>query len=130
MLKPVTAKMTDESEGNIYRFTFYCDLCGAPRQSVPYESMVTEDSGACIDADSSPGAGVQIVTGNITGANRTAVSTETCERITDHNAAYERANFEALHYFNRCPVCKRMVCDTCYRILDDSDMCKECAETR
>jgi len=99
MLKPVTARMTDESEGNIYRFTFYCDLCGAPRQSETYESRVAEDAG-----------------------------TDSCERITDHHAAYERANFEALHYFNRCPVCKRMVCDDCYNILDKTDMCKKCAE--
>jgi hypothetical protein len=38
MLTPITVKITDESEGGVYRFTFYCDLCGASRQSVPYRS--------------------------------------------------------------------------------------------
>ena len=39
MLRPITIKTTDESEaGGIYRFTFYCDICGSPRQSPPYLS--------------------------------------------------------------------------------------------
>jgi len=99
MLKPITQKMTDESGGEVYRFTFYCDICGYPRQSVPYQS----------------GAEGQVTP---------------FARESEHIAAYERANREALSWFNRCPVCKRLVCDQCFRILDDMDMCKECADSR
>ena len=49
-------------------------------------------------------------------------------RELEHTAAYERANREALSWFNRCPVCRRVVCDKCFRILDETDMCAECAE--
>ena len=96
MLRPITQKFTDESEGEEYRFTFYCDICGHPRQSIPYRS----DTEGHLD----PRA-----------------------RENDHIAAYERANHEAISWFNRCPVCKRLVCDQCFRILDEMDMCKECA---
>ena len=96
MLRPITQKMTDESEGGIYRFTFYCDNCGAPRQSEAYQSISEE-----------------------------ALSPE--KREIEHNDAYERANHAAMSWFNRCPGCKRYVCDYCYRVLDNMDLCDECA---
>ena len=99
MLKPITQKMTDESEGGVYRFTFYCDICGQPRQSIPYYS----DTKGC---------------------------TDTHARETEHIAAYERANREAISWFNRCPICMRLVCDQCFRILDEMDMCNECADLK
>jgi hypothetical protein len=92
LLEPITRKVTDESVGNIYRFTFYCDLCGQARFSVEYTGIG--------DAD---------------------------DKKHDHNAAYERANIEALKHFNRCTICKRFVCDYCFRILPEGDMCKECS---
>lgn len=30
--------------------------------------------------------------------------------------------------FNICPICKRMVCDNCFLICDEVDMCKSCAK--
>ena len=44
----------------------------------------------------------------------------------EHKDAYERANNEVLKQFNRCPTCGRVVCDECFSILDDMDVCKEC----
>ena len=38
MLKPITQRVTDESEGGVFRFTFYCDICGSAKQSPPYKS--------------------------------------------------------------------------------------------
>ncbi|MCL1805009.1 MAG: hypothetical protein FWG28_03260 [Clostridiales bacterium] len=96
MLNPVTRKVTDESSGGIYQFTFYCDICGSPRQSVTYQS------------DSEGGEDPNV-------------------REIDHRDAYERANREALRWFNRCPVCLRLVCDDCFRVLDEGDKCRECA---
>lgn len=91
MLEPITKRMTDESDSNGYRFTFYCDICGSPWHSIRY-------------------------------SGGRAASERESERI----AAYERANREAMMHFNRCPVCKRMVCDACFHILDEQDICKEC----
>jgi len=31
-------------------------------------------------------------------------------------------------HFNICPICQRIVCDDCFLICDDIDMCKSCAE--
>jgi len=98
MLKPVTQKMTDESEGGVYRFTFYCDICGSPKQSHPFISE-TEGYGILVDP---------------------------AEREKEHNDAYERANREMIRSFNRCPVCMRFVCDDCFYLLDDKYLCKEC----
>ena len=33
----------------------------------------------------------------------------------------------AAQYMNYCPICKRLVCDQCFLICDDLDMCKQCA---
>lgn len=34
---------------------------------------------------------------------------------------------EARESFSQCPICRRMVCDSCFLICDEMDMCKECA---
>ena len=36
-------------------------------------------------------------------------------------------NREAADNMNYCPICKRLVCDRCFLICDDLDMCKRCA---
>ena len=33
----------------------------------------------------------------------------------------------AKEIFNICPICKRLVCDHCFLICDDLDMCVQCA---
>ena len=96
MLRPITRKMTDESGGGTYRFTFYCDVCGKPYQSPAYDSTV------------------------VTVPDRRAQEIE-------YNDAYERANNEVLKNFNRCPACQRVVCDECFNILEDMDICRVCS---
>jgi len=52
-----------------------------------------------------------------------------------HRALYEQefrdarraAIRDAAEHMNYCPICKRLVCDQCFVICDDIDMCKECA---
>jgi len=98
MLKPITQKMTDESEDGVYRFTFYCDICGSAKQSHPFISE-TE------------GYGIRV---------------PPAQRDREHGDAYERANREMIRSFNRCPVCTRFVCDDCFYLFDDKYLCKEC----
>ena len=33
----------------------------------------------------------------------------------------------AAEHMNFCPICKRLICNQCFLICDDLDMCKQCA---
>ena len=41
--------------------------------------------------------------------------------------AFQKALNQAKEIFNICPICKRLVCDHCFLICDDLDMCVQCA---
>ena len=52
-----------------------------------------------------------------------------------HNALYEQefkaakqiATRNATEHMNYCPICKQLVCNQCFLICDDLDMCRQCA---
>ena len=52
-----------------------------------------------------------------------------------YNALYEQdfrearriAIRNAAEHMNYCPICKRLVCNRCFLICEDLDMCKQCA---
>ena len=46
----------------------------------------------------------------------------------EREAAREMAAAEAAEIFNYCPVCGRLVCDRCFLICDDLDLCIACAK--
>ena len=46
----------------------------------------------------------------------------------EHKQAQEEAAKQAVFHFNRCPVCERLVCNDCFVVCEDLDMCCECAE--
>ena len=41
--------------------------------------------------------------------------------------ARQAAVREAAEHLNYCPICKRLVCNRCFLICDDLDMCTQCA---
>lgn len=43
--------------------------------------------------------------------------------------AQARAIEEAVHYFNLCPFCGRLVCNECFLICEELDMCRACASS-
>ena len=45
----------------------------------------------------------------------------------EREAAREKAMAEVPAIYNRCPVCGRLVCDRCFLICEDLDMCVACA---
>ena len=47
----------------------------------------------------------------------------------EREAAREMAAAEAAEIFNYCPVCGRLVCDRCFLICEDLDLCIACAKT-
>lgn len=52
-----------------------------------------------------------------------------------YDALYQRekkqaqlaAGKEARERFSQCPICRRLVCDSCFLICKEMDMCRECA---
>ena len=46
----------------------------------------------------------------------------------EREAAREKAAAEASELFSQCPVCGRLVCDRCFLICEDLDLCTACAE--
>lgn len=42
--------------------------------------------------------------------------------------AFDRAMEEAVHFFNLCPVCERLVCNDCFLLCREIDLCRRCAE--
>ena len=47
----------------------------------------------------------------------------------EHAIALEKAAAEASTFFNLCPHCGKMVCDDCFLICEDLDICRSCAES-
>lgn len=45
----------------------------------------------------------------------------------EHAQAKEHALCEAVQHFNSCPICHRLVCNYCFIICDDLDMCRSCS---
>ena len=51
---------------------------------------------------------------------------ETCYE-QEFRAARQTAIRDAAEHLNYCPICKRLVCNRCFLICEDLDMCKQCA---
>ena len=46
----------------------------------------------------------------------------------EKEAAYQQAEKHAETHFSRCPICHRWVCDDCFMVCADLDMCRRCAK--
>ena len=46
----------------------------------------------------------------------------------EFRAARQTALRIGAEHMNYCPICKRLVCNQCFLICDDLDMCRHCAE--
>ena len=46
----------------------------------------------------------------------------------EFRSARQAAIRDAAEHLNYCPICKRIVCNQCFLICDDLDMCRQCAE--
>lgn len=102
MLPSITKRFCDRSTDSEFAFSFFCDSCGTAWESERYPFSLRE-------------------TPPLSEAEQKA---HKILWAAEHNAAYERANNEAILHFNRCPRCGRRVCDNCFAALDD--VCKTC----
>ena len=92
MLPAVTKKYEDHSTDRYFRFVFYCDECGMAWKSEHYPFSMRD---ASLENEGKKKARVLMWK-------------------AEHDAAYERANIEAVLNFNRCPQCGQRVCDDCF----------------
>ena len=98
MFKSCTKKYTDESDAGVYRFTFYCDICGETFRPGPLRFS----------------------------GNDPPEKTEE-KRIwkliwkREHAQAFERADFEARHHFFSCPGCGLLSCEKCTVTAQEKD---------
>lgn len=68
--------------------------------------------------------------------SKAAQAAEHREKRELYDAIYQRekqrarlsASKEARERFSLCPICRRLVCDSCFLICDEMDLCRECAE--
>lgn len=107
MLDPITKKVEDHSDEKQFSFSFYCAVCQHPWHSVPINFSGGRNKAgpeACAEQDRG----------------------KTCLWEKEHEAAYERANREAMLHFNRCPICKQWVCDDCFHMDESGDACEVC----
>ena len=104
-LPSVTRRMDDDSDTRGFRFTLYCDRCGAPyrAETIPYS---VRDAPRRFEA--------------FTKAQSLIWESE-------HGDAYERANQHALLAFTRCRICGGAFCEDCAIDCAD-DLCADCAK--
>ena len=68
--------------------------------------------------------------------SKASATPETAEKEVVYEALYQqeldaarkRACSELAAHMNCCPVCKRVVCNSCFLICEDLDMCADCAK--
>ncbi len=106
MLRTITKKIIDNSTDEFFKFSFYCDRCGAVWMSETYyfEHGFPD---------------------KLTAGEKRA---KDIMWKVEHDAALERANLEARLRFNQCTSCGRIVCDECFAMDEEEDFCIDCAK--
>ena len=67
--------------------------------------------------------------------SKAGITPQTQSKMIIYDACYERefqearriAVRDAAEHLNYCPICKRLICNRCFLICEDLDMCSECA---
>ena len=106
MKRVMKEAMRDCSTIGEFRFLLRCQACGRTWHSSPVRFSK---------------AGTKPETEGMRAVFRTLYERERA-------AAREKAAAEASETFSRCPVCGRLVCDCCFLICEDLDLCTACAE--
>ena len=103
----ISGQLTDRSDPERFCFSLTCKECRGEWHSTPSRFSKAGES----------------------------VQTEARRIITkamyqrEHKQAKEHALCESVQHFNICPLCHGLVCNYCFVICDDLDMCSSCAHT-
>ena len=98
--------LTDHSSPDEFCFALKCDECGRILKSTPIRFSMS---------------------GVIPISSEKQIVFEALYR-REKEAALDRALAELKSLFNECPICFRTVCDHCFLICDELDMCTTCAK--
>ena len=105
MKKLVELMLDNLSTKEVFLFQTRCDECGREYRSKPVRFSKagtvprTKENGILFEA---------VYEQEIRGVRHSAV-----RQLAEH--------------FNYCPICKRLVCNACFLICEDLDMCRDCA---
>lgn len=102
MLPAFTQKCTDQSTEDEFTFTFYCDICAKPWKSVPISFSSKQKSSFW----------------------KRFLDISSTSWTAEYKDAFDRANREAMFHFNRCPICKKWVCDDHFS--EEENICSNC----
>lgn len=105
MRRIIRACMEDISSAEVFQFSLRCAVCGSLWKSQP---VWFSKAGRQPESE-----GKHVIF-------RTLYQREKEE-------ACRRAATEALEHFSLCPICKRLVCDHCFLMGEDIDLCMDCA---
>ena len=105
MKKLLESALENQSTEDIFRFHIRCNACGNLYANRPIRF------------------------------SKAGIEPPTTEKRILYRAVYEQeftsarqsAIEQATEHFNHCPICKRIVCNQCFLICDDLDMCRDCA---
>lgn len=105
MRKLVEAVLEDLSTKEVFLFRLICGSCGCEYGNKPIRFSKAEIPPVT--------PGEQII----------------CDALYEQESAAARqiAIRNAAEQMNYCPICKRLICNQCFLICDDLDMCKQCA---
>lgn len=105
MISLLSSYLEDCSTPQYFSFSIRCEVCGEYwySSSIPFSKVVQ--------------------------------ATQHQEKKELYDAIYQRekerarlvAGQEARERFSQCPICRRLVCDACFFICDEMDLCRECA---
>lgn len=98
-------ELIDHSTPDKFCFSLYCEECGEEWKSVPIRFSRA---------------------GIVPQREGKRIIYETLYQM-EKEAALQKAIKQAKTIFSRCPICNRLVCDRCFFICDDLDMCCACA---
>ena len=105
MRRMIRNAMEDRSSPEMFCFSMECAVCGAA-----WISRASRFSKAGVTPESE---------------GKRIIFQKLYER--EREAACERAVTEAMETFNLCPICRRLVCDHCFLLGEDIDLCADCA---
>lgn len=105
MRRMIRTAMEDRSTPEAFRFSLNCAVCG-----VTWISRTTRFSKADVTPESE---------------GKRIIFQKLYER--EWQAARERAVTDAMETFSLCPICGRLVCDRCFVVGEDIDLCTDCA---
>jgi len=106
VLPSFTKKYLDQSDETAFSFIFYCDICHKPWKSTSIPFSLSSDK---------KGLWQRFLRHFSPAWDR------------EHEDAFERANREAMFYFNRCQDCGLWVCDDDFS--EEMDQCIQCQKT-